>query len=259
MLQAWGAGDELHAFPPNKDRSDSRYHALRRLDRGATKKSTAHRDLHMETQSVVMSEGRRICDELGAKIDQLRSAPPHAVPDETIKLNIIERADALNVAELRELLAQKGFPCIGKKRVLLTRVANEITANQLEEFIQSRAGLPPAPKKRRAVDRQDADPSLGDTASTSAAEPASSSDRSGTAKLPLYIDGDRANTRRTIIVLEHNDLAHGPRIRVEEEDAANIGRELSSYYLSKMEDVRLLETSRASASDARTRAPPSEK
>ena len=44
VLSACGvaADSEMHAFPPNRDTVDAKYHAARRLDRGATKRSTAH-------------------------------------------------------------------------------------------------------------------------------------------------------------------------------------------------------------------------
>ena len=42
-------------------------------------------------------------------------------------------------------------------------------------------------------------------------------------------------------MLDHIALVDGPGVRVEEADAEGIGREVSSYYISKMSDIRLLE------------------
>ena len=60
--------DELHAFPPSTAKPSAEYQAKRRLDLGVTRRSTAHRDLHRETQSVIMSEHKRTREVLDAQL-----------------------------------------------------------------------------------------------------------------------------------------------------------------------------------------------
>ena len=72
VLQTAGVrqNDELHAFPPSTAKPSAEYQAKRRLHLGVTKRSTAHRDLHRETQSVIMSEHKRTREDLAKKTDE---------------------------------------------------------------------------------------------------------------------------------------------------------------------------------------------
>ncbi len=69
------ADDEIHAFPPSKEKPDAAYFAQRRLNKGVTKRSIAHQDLHRETQSVVMDESNRICGKLDKLIAYHEQSP----------------------------------------------------------------------------------------------------------------------------------------------------------------------------------------
>ena len=76
MVKGIVAGSTLHAFPPTS--GDAKYQAARRLITGITQRSTAHQDLHFQTQAVVMDEGQRTrmtieerCGGLEAKVDRL--------------------------------------------------------------------------------------------------------------------------------------------------------------------------------------------
>ena len=258
--------DEISSLEQQRDslRSRMRENAAARLASRVASEVvppvTAHVTADNDRAIAALTEvGRGYKEEIVTAVAAQQQRAPAA--DEGSILNIVERADALNVPDLKALLAQKGFPSIGKKRVLLTAVANNISAAELEEFIRSRASLAAsaAPKRKRPKT------SGSDTASTTASSvgscetPAHRQTRLsdffgrheeyevGQKLSCIYTDGDRANARRTITVLEHIMLTDGPAIRVEEEDAEGIGREVSSYYLSKMVDVQLLERSSGSA------------
>ena len=130
MVKGIVAGSTLHAFPPTS--GDAKYQAARRLITGITQRSTAHQDLHFQTQAVVMDEGQRTrmtieerCDGLEAKVDRLltyqEEGPPANPGGSGSSTDLRAEAAALNVRAnalaREERKAQKQAEKVAVKRL----------------------------------------------------------------------------------------------------------------------------------------------
>ena len=175
-----------------------------------------------------------------------------------------------NVDDLRRFLVHKGKHLANTRKAEVAQaIAKQFDIQELHEYMRC---TPPVPKRTRKGTKA-APSDTASTASTSVGSASSSASSSAAAserqtqltdfflgrreeyavgqKLScIYTDGDRANARRIITVLEHIALHDGPGIRVEEEDAEGIGRDVSSYYISKMEGVMPLERAARSEENA---------
>ena len=172
------------------------------------------------------------------------------------------RAQYFMKGDLQQILQEKGVRPIGQKPVLARAVADHFTSAELTEC-ERKLGGAAAPKRRRLQQGIANNKTLSPSDATSTSAGSSSVDPKGDADCSesnsspsgydgpqpyrigqrlscIYTEGERAGARRAFTVVDYISLTHGPRIQVREDDSEHIGRELSSYYISEMEDVRII-------------------
>ena len=159
------AGDTLHVFPPNKERSGgATYQAQQRLIKGSTLKSTAHPSLHQQTQAVVMDASRRTqeivnnrCDKLeeqvGKLLDYHEKAPLSNPSDLDLMAKVLNR---FKVARMNDILKQYHVdrPAGVKKEGKAALIVKHVPSTQLLQLLEESGSLsktedastPPCPK-----------------------------------------------------------------------------------------------------------------
>ena len=141
------AGDTVHAFPPNKERSgDAAYQAQQRLSKGSTLRSTAHPYLHEQTQAVVMDASRRTqetvnkrCDRLERKVDKLLEHHEKIPPSSPDDLDLMERVlNRFKVGRMNAILQEfnierpAGLKREGKAALIVKTIPRDRLLNLFE-------------------------------------------------------------------------------------------------------------------------------
>jgi hypothetical protein len=146
------AGDTLHLFPPNKERSGgATYQAQQRLIKGSTLKSTAHPSLHQQTQAVVMDASRRTqeivnnrCDKLEEQVEKLldyhEKAPPSNPSDLDLMAKVLNR---FKVARMNEILKKYHVdrPAGVKKEGKAALIVKHVPSTQLLQLLEESGSL----------------------------------------------------------------------------------------------------------------------
>ena len=173
------SGDALHAFPPTKPAGptgSAQYHAARRLGKGLTQRSTAHQDLHRQTQAVVMDEGLRMretvvtrCDGIEAKVDKLLELHGKTTAESDRVINAVATlvqgntqpnpdttrmaaklaSSSTTVKVLNSILKDEGMPTKGTKEEKATVLADSVPVHKLLALTAEHAGVTkPTPKAK---------------------------------------------------------------------------------------------------------------